>query len=53
MHYGLSDTPKPFTCRDIACIMIELDLILRLSKLHGGPIIAFVDILVDVLYSLD
>jgi hypothetical protein len=53
VHYGLSDAPKPFTCRDIACIKVELDLILRLAKLHGSVIMAFVDILVDVLYGLD
>jgi hypothetical protein len=45
--------PKPFTCRDIACIKVELNLILRLAKLHGSAIMAFVHILVYILDSLD
>jgi hypothetical protein len=29
VYYGLSDAPKPFTCRDIACIKVELDFICK------------------------
>src|ERR1700733_3140291 len=35
------------------CIQIELNLILLLSKPHGGAIMAFVDVLVDVLDTFD
>jgi hypothetical protein len=35
------------------CIKVELDLILTFPKLHGGMIMAFVDILVDVLDGLE
>jgi hypothetical protein len=45
----LTDVPECFRCRDIACIKVELDLILTFPKLHSGMIVAFVDILVDVL----
>jgi hypothetical protein len=41
------------TAANIACIQVKLDLILGSAKLHGGTIIALVDILVDVLDSLD
>jgi hypothetical protein len=49
VHDELIDMPECFRCKDIACIKVELDLILTFPKLHGGMIIAFVDILVDVL----
>ena len=35
------------------CIHIELNLILTLAKLHGGTVMALVDIFVDVLDPLD
>ena len=35
--------------RDMVCIQIELDLILTCAKLHGGMVMALVDIVVDVL----
>jgi hypothetical protein len=53
VHYELTDVPEHFRCRDVACIEIELDLILTFPKLHGGMIMAFVDILVDVLDGLE
>src|ERR1700724_1188608 len=49
MHLECHQTPKGLTLRDVACIQIELDLILALAKLHGGAVMALVDILVDVL----
>ena len=41
------------TTADVACIQILLDFISTGSKLHGGPIMAFVHILVDVLDGLN
>jgi hypothetical protein len=46
---------KPPVCliaANIACIQIELDLILGSAKLHGGFVMALVHILVNVLDSL-
>jgi hypothetical protein len=42
-----------FTCRDVAGIQIEVDFILAVSELHGGAVMAFVYILVNVFDSLD
>src|ERR1700724_3153666 len=53
MHLVCHQTPKGLALRDIACIQIELDLVLTLAKLHGGAIKALVDILVDVLDASD
>jgi hypothetical protein len=53
VHHELTDVPECFRCRYIACIKVELDLILTFPKLHGGTIMAFVDILVDVLDGLE
>jgi hypothetical protein len=46
-------TPVGLTAADIARIQVKLDLILGSAKLHGGAIMALVDILVDVLDSFD
>jgi hypothetical protein len=53
MHLISHQTPKGLALRDIACIQIELDLILTLAKLHSGMVMALVDILVDVLDAPD
>jgi hypothetical protein len=45
--------PECFRCREIVCIKVELDFILTFPKLHGGTIVAFVDILVDGLDGLE
>src|SRR5882672_7913577 len=44
-----SQPPTGLRCTDIACTEILLDLILVLPKLHSSPIMALVDVLVDVL----
>src|SRR5882672_1772677 len=44
-----SQPPKGLRCTDIVCTEILLDLILVLPKLHSSPIMALVDVLVDVL----
>ena len=49
MHLISHQPPKGFALRDIVCIQIELDLILTLAKLHGGTVMALVDVFVDVL----
>src|ERR1700724_281151 len=53
MHLISHQTPKSLALRDVACIQIELDLILTLAKLHSGTVMALVDILVDVLDASD
>jgi hypothetical protein len=45
--------PVCLTAANIACIQVKLDLILGSAKLHSGAVMALVDILVDVLDSLD
>src|ERR1700690_126033 len=53
MHGKLSHAPEGFCRGNITCIKIKFDLILGLAKLHSGAIMAFVDVLVDILYGLD
>jgi hypothetical protein len=45
--------PNCLTGADIACIQVVSDLIMGSAKLHGGAIVALVDILVDVLDGFD
>jgi hypothetical protein len=45
--------PVCLTAADIACIQVVLDLIMSSAKLHGGAIMALVDILVDILDSFN
>ena len=53
MHLISHQPPKGLALRDIVCIQIELDFILTLVKLHGGTVMALVDVFVNVLDSLD
>ena len=53
LHGKEIETPHSLTVTDVACIQVLLNLILTSAKLHSGPVMALVDILVDVLDSLD
>ena len=53
MHGKGEETPRSLTGRNISSIEIELNFVLAGSKLHGGAIMAFIDILVDVLNGLN
>jgi hypothetical protein len=53
MHLILHQPSKGFALRDVACIQIELDLILTISKLHDGTVVTLVDIFIDVLDPSD
>jgi len=53
LHFKEIEVPMSLTTADIARIKIELDLISASAKLHGGMIMALVDILVDVFDGLD
>ena len=53
MHVKPKQSPNSFTCRHIARIQIELDLIQATPKLHCCAIMTLVHILVDVLDCLD
>jgi hypothetical protein len=53
LHGKHIETPMSFTAANIAHIKILLELITASAKLHGGPIMALVHILVDVLDGLD
>ena len=48
MKIKVKDTPYRLSCRDVACVQVELDLVI-LIDLHRGTIVPFVDVLVDVL----
>ena len=45
--------PGCLIAADITCIQVVLDLIMGSAKLHGGTIVALIDILVDVLDGFD
>ncbi len=53
LHFKKVETPVCLTTADIMCIQVKLDLILGSPKLHGGTIMAFVDILVNVFDCFD
>jgi hypothetical protein len=53
MHLVGHDTPEGLTLGDISGIQILFDLVLASAELHRGAIVALVDVLVDVLDSLD
>jgi uncharacterized oligopeptide transporter (OPT) family protein len=53
MHLVHHQLLKGLALRDIACIQIELDLILTIAKLHGGMVMTLVDIFVDELDASD
>src|SRR5260221_14700948 len=53
LHFKKVETPLCLTPADITCIQVKLDLILGSPKLHSSTIMAFVDILVDVLDCFD
>jgi len=53
LHMKEIEAPQSLTATNIACIQILLDLILAPAKLHGSPVMALIDILVDVFDSLD
>jgi hypothetical protein len=52
VHWGLKQVPACLHRTNITCINVLLDLIHR-SYLHSGTVWALVDVLVDVLDSLD
>jgi hypothetical protein len=45
--------PGCLTATDIVCIQVVPNLIMGSAKLHGGTIVALIDILVDVLDGFD
>jgi hypothetical protein len=53
LHGKEKEAPMSLTTADVARIQILLDFISTGSKLHGGPIMALVHILVDILDGLD
>ena len=53
LHAEEIESPKSLTTANVACIKIKLDFISASAKLHGGTVMAFVHILVDVLDGLD
>ena len=53
IHLKVVYLPVSLTGRDIACIKILLDFIRALTKLHGDSVMTLIDILVDILDSLD
>src|SRR5258708_25267563 len=53
LHFKKVEMAVCLTTADIMCIQVKLDLILGSPKLHSSTIMAFVDILVDVLDCFD
>ena len=54
MHCEFVDVPTGFNRSNVMCIKILLDLIpVLIENLKGGSVMTLVDILVDVLDSLD
>jgi hypothetical protein len=53
MHLIGLDTPVTLALSNVTGIQILLDLILAMTELHSDPIVALVDVLVNVLYGLD
>ena len=57
MDEELVDLPECLTCRDVACIHVVFHFILHMAMFlvpdaHDDPVLAFCDVLVQVLHSL-
>jgi hypothetical protein len=53
LHVKEIEAPMSLTAANVAHIKVKLHFICASAKLHGGPVMALVHILVDVLNSLD